>query len=57
MKVQAQGGFVYFAQAHFSHAAELFYESRMDLREVRTSPFFTWCHYSIIFSILVVSYL
>jgi len=34
MKVQAQGGFVYFAQAHFNYAAELFYESRMDLREI-----------------------
>lgn len=35
MNVRAQGGFVYFAQGHFKQAAELFYESRVDLREVR----------------------
>lgn len=41
MNVQAQAGFVYLSQGLFSQAAELFYESRVDVREV--SAFFLLC--------------
>eukprot|EP00112_Aurelia_sp_Birch-Aquarium-sp1_P011708 Seg2464.2 transcript_id=Seg2464.2/GoldUCD/mRNA.D3Y31 product="Transforming growth factor-beta receptor-associated protein 1" protein_id=Seg2464.2/GoldUCD/D3Y31 len=34
VSVQAQAGFVYFSQGHFSQAAELFRESRVDVREI-----------------------
>eukprot|EP00794_Sanderia_malayensis_P017009 gene17009-18722_t len=34
VSIQTQAGFVYFAQGHFYQAAELFYESRVDVREI-----------------------